>query len=321
LDPDPRASFRRRFHAYNVATGGERVGKSYRFLHHLIVCGICIAGHARFLARWHEACNLMHRRRRATAIRPPAARSRPCVCEAGRATYGILLARRTLSPMQSPLAPVDDAVRQQRAATPPLRLPVHTLPQPDETTCGPTCLHAIYRYWGEEALLTDVIARMHRLEQGGTFAVFLGCDALRHGYRAAIYTYNVTVFDPTWFTQPGIDIADRLARQRDAKSDFRLQSVTEGYLEFLRRGGRLRLADLSAALVRGLLRFKLPIITGLSSTYLYRARREYGPNDTPDDVRGMPVGHFVVIAGHDEVRRRVLVVDPYQPNPYGRSHE
>ena len=98
-------------------------------------------------------------------------------------------------------------------------------------------------------------------------------------------------------------------------------NVTEGYLEFLRRGGRLRLADLSAALVRGLLRFKLPIITGLSSTYLYRARREYGPNDTPDDVRGMPVGHFVVIAGHDAVRRRVLVVDPYQPNPYGQSLE
>ena len=223
--------------------------------------------------------------------------------------------------MRSPLAPVAGEAIGSPGGAGPLRLPVQTLPQPDEVTCGPTCLHAVYRYWGEEALLTDVIARMHRLEQGGTFAVFLGCDALRHGYRAAIYTYNVTVFDPTWFTQPGVDIAERLARQRDAKSDFRLHAVTDGYLEFLRRGGRLRLADLSAALVRGLLRFKLPIITGLSSTYLYRARREYGPNDTPDDVRGMPTGHFVVIAGHDAVRRRVLVVDPYQPNPYGQSHE
>jgi hypothetical protein len=202
-----------------------------------------------------------------------------------------------------------------------LRLPVHTLPQPDEVTCGPTCLHAVYRYWGEAEVLTDVIARMHRLEQGGTFAVYLGCDALRRGYSAAIYTYNVTVFDPTWFTQPGVDIAERLSLQSEAKKDFRLRTVTEGYLEFLQRGGRLRFADLSAALVRALLRFRLPIITGLSSTYLYRARREYGPADTPDDVRGVPVGHFVVIAGHDAVRRRVLVVDPYQPNPYGKSLE
>ena len=35
-----------------------------------------------------------------------------------------------------------------------VRLPVRTLPQPDETTCGPTCLHAVYRYWGETVLST-----------------------------------------------------------------------------------------------------------------------------------------------------------------------
>ena len=69
------------------------------------------------------------------------------------------------------------------------------------------------------------------------------------------------MFDPTWFTQPGVDIAERLARQRD-KPTSGCSAVTEGYLEFLRRGGRLRLADLSAALVRGLLRFKLPTSPG-----------------------------------------------------------
>ena len=200
-----------------------------------------------------------------------------------------------------------------------LRLPVQIRPQPDETTCGPTCLQAVYRYWGAEEPLADVIARTERLQEGGTFAVFLGCDALRRGYRAAIYTWNVTVFDPTWFTGD-VDIAAKLAQQSEVKRDPRLQTVTTGYLDFLAGGGRLRFADLSLLLVRALLRFKLPIITGLSSTYLYHARREYGADDTPDDVRGRPVGHFVCIAGHDPVRRRMLVVDPYQPNPYGRSH-
>ena len=38
---------------------------------------------------------------------------------------------------------------------------------------------------------------MHRMEHGGTFAVFLACDALRKGYCATIYTYNLMVFDPT----------------------------------------------------------------------------------------------------------------------------
>ncbi len=202
-----------------------------------------------------------------------------------------------------------------------LRLPLRMLPQPDETTCGPTCLHAVYTYWGGNVSLAEVIARTHRMEHGGTFAIFLACDALRHGYQATIYTYNLTVFDPTWFA-PGVDIAGRLQQQREAKThDARLQHVTEGYLEFLRLGGRLRLTDLSRPLIRGLLRRKLPIITGLNSTYLYRAVREYGPNDEPDDIRGLPSGHFVVIGGYDRKKHSLLVVDPYDLHPYGPTHE
>ncbi len=147
---------------------------------------------------------------------------------------------------------------------------------------------------------------------------------LRHrvvGYRARIYTYNITVFDPTWFTRPRTDIAARLARQREQKDDARIRHATEGYLDFLRLGGRLRLASLSHHLLGGILRRRLPILTGLSSTYLYRSARESEADGVPDDIRGQPVGHFVVIAGWDDARRRVLVVDPYQPNPYGPAHE
>lgn len=201
------------------------------------------------------------------------------------------------------------------------RLPVETLPQPDETTCGPTCLHAVYRYWGEREPLDQVIARTYRLEEGGTFAVYLACDALRRGYAATIYTYNLMVFDPTWFTTPGVNISERLERQREVKMDHRLQAVTPGYVEFLRLGGRLRFRDLSPALIDKILRRRLPIITGLSATYLYHASREYGPNDEKDDVRGLPTGHFVVIAGYNARRRCVLIVDPYEPHPHGPSHE
>jgi hypothetical protein len=201
------------------------------------------------------------------------------------------------------------------------RLPVQTLPQPDETTCGPTCLHTVYTYWGETEPLETVIARNYRMQQGGTFAVFLACDALRQGYRATIYTYNLMVFDPTWFGGGNVRIADRLQLQRALKPDVRLQQVTPGYLDFLSLGGRLRFVDLSPTLIHKILRRGFPIITGLSATYLYHNPREYGPNDTKDDVRGLPSGHFVVIAGYNAARRKVLVVDPYQPHPYGNSHE
>jgi hypothetical protein len=196
---------------------------------------------------------------------------------------------------------------------PTLCLPVKILPQPDETTCGPTCLHAIYRYWGKDEPLEAVIARTRKLEPGGgTFAVFLACDALRKGFQATIYTYNLMVFDPTWFTS-GVDLAERLRQQREVKMDPRLQHATEGYLEFLELGGQLRLTDLSRPLIHGFLRRGLPILTGLSSTYLYRAAREFGPHDLPDDVRGHPAGHFVIIAGYNRKERTLLVADPYGP--------
>lgn len=204
---------------------------------------------------------------------------------------------------------------------PRIHLPVVMLPQPDETTCGPTCLHAVYHYWGRQEALPAVIARTGKLERGGTVAVFLACDALRQGFQATIYTFNLPVFDPSWFVND-VDIGARLLRQRDEKPhDQRVQEVTAGYVEFLRLGGRLRLKDLSRYLLRGLLRRGLPIITGLSSTYLYRAMREYGPSDAPDDIRGRPGGHFVVLAGYDRPARTVLVADPYGPHPYGATRD
>jgi hypothetical protein len=198
------------------------------------------------------------------------------------------------------------------------RLPLAILPQPDETTCGPTCLHAVFRYWGDDEPLADIIARTYRFQHGGTLAVFLACDALRKGYRATIYTYNITVFDPTWFTGE-VDIAERLERQRRLKSDFRLQHATTGYLEFLRLGGELSFAELNVSLVHGLLRQRLPVITGLSATYLYGAARET-EDGTTDDIAGTPAGHFVVLAGFNTERRTFLVADPYQRTPYEPPH-
>ncbi len=194
-----------------------------------------------------------------------------------------------------------------------LRLDI--LPQPDDSTCGPTCLQAVYRYYGQDLPLADVIASVPALEGGGTLAVLLACDALRRGYRATIYTYNLHVFDPTWFTSE-VDLAERLRAQMALKDDARLRQASEAYLEFLRYGGRMRQRDLTSALIRRHLNKGTPILCGLSATYLYGQMREVG-GDTliDDDLRGVPQGHFVVLCGYRPEQRTVLVADPYQENP------
>ena len=112
--------------------------------------------------------------------------------------------------------------------------------QPDSTTCGPTCLHAVYRYFNDPIPLHQVIAEAKQLEGGGTLAVYLGSHALARGYKATLYTYNLRIFDPTWFLPGNQQVADKLKRQREYKSGVAgLEVVTDAYLEFLNLGGRI----------------------------------------------------------------------------------
>lgn len=191
------------------------------------------------------------------------------------------------------------------------------LPQPDDTTCGPTCLHAVYRYWGEEITLDQVVGEIEPLPGGGTLAVTLACHALRRGFDAEILTYNLQLFDPTWFSQP-VDLAERLRAQQHAKRGRKLTLATEAYLEFLRLGGTLRYQELTPALLRHFLDREVPILTGLSATYLYGCAREH--RDVYDDIRGHPTGHFVVISGYDHAQQELRVADPLTDNPAFDPH-
>ena len=194
------------------------------------------------------------------------------------------------------------------------------LPQPDNTTCGPTCLHALYRFHGADVQLEEVIETTPKLEEGGTLAVLLGCHALERGFDAHIVTANLQVFDPTWFLADAPPLSDRLSRQMEFKTSPKLQLATRAYLDFLRLGGTIGMQDLTSSLIRKYLKRQVPILTGLSATYLYRCAREFGPDCDLDDLRGVPAGHFVVLCGYDKKNRQVLVADPFLAHPFGPDH-
>jgi hypothetical protein len=196
----------------------------------------------------------------------------------------------------------------------PLVLDMHH--QPDDASCGPTCLHAVYQYYGDSVALDDVIAEVEPLETGGTLAVLLALHALRRGYRATIYTYNLQLFDPTWFLEPAVDLTERLEVQAAEKEDPTLRFATAAYIDYLERGGVVRFEELNPQLLRGHLEANQPILTGLSATYLYGCARERGWDHLEyDDVRGHPTGHFVVLGGYDAETDEVHVADPLQDNP------
>ena len=154
------------------------------------------------------------------------------------------------------------------------------------------------------------------LDRGGTLDVFLANHALERGYKVTLFTYNLEIFDPTWFSLPNEEIRARLAAQATVKPRWRrLQAATRGYDEFLRLGGKLKLRDLEPSLLRKFLKRGIPVITGLSATYLYRAMRDIPETNADDDVRGEPVGHFVVLTGYRKDTREILIADPLKSNP------
>lgn len=201
------------------------------------------------------------------------------------------------------------------------RLPLDMLAQPDDTTCGPTCLHAVYRFYGSSLTLEEVAAQIPRLPAGGTLTAILARHALGLGYRATIHTYNLQVFDPTWFSLGREALISKLEARELHTRGSKAAVAASAYLDFLREGGNFRFEDLTTGLIRHYIEDRgLPILTGLSATYLYRSPREFGPDMQFDDVRGEPSGHFVVLCGYNRSTRDVLVADPLYPNPFAPTH-
>ena len=69
------------------------------------------------------------------------------------------------------LIPEDRRVEHGRVAH---ELRVQRFLQPDDSTCGPTCLRKVYDFYGVEVDEASVLGEIDRNEDGGTLAVFLG---------------------------------------------------------------------------------------------------------------------------------------------------
>lgn len=193
-------------------------------------------------------------------------------------------------------------------------LPIGPFAQPDDVTCGPTSLRKVYGYYGLDLPLDEVIAEIDRNEDGGTLAVFLGVAALRRGFDATIYPYDLRVFDPTWKRLAPAGLARKIRLRIPHMKSRKAARSAAAYLEFVRLGGTVTFEELTPALLKRILDRDHPVLAGLSATHLYGFARERHDPDThelvDDDIAGDPTGHFVVIAGYEGRGRRFSIRDP-----------
>jgi hypothetical protein len=191
--------------------------------------------------------------------------------------------------------------------------------QPDDVTCGPTCLRKVYHYYGLNVPLEELAAEVERHEDGGTLAVHLGISALRRGFRARLFSYNYRIFDPTWVGLPMEALAAKIRLRIPHLRKQKPKRAAEAYLHFVEQGGEIAFDELGPRLLKSILNRDHPVLAGLSATHLYRMPREsQEPGSAQlvdDDVGGDPVGHFVVISGYGRHGRRFTVRDPSAHGP------
>jgi hypothetical protein len=196
-----------------------------------------------------------------------------------------------------------------------IELPVQIQRQPDYTTCGPTSLHALYSYFGDDVTLPQVISEMKMHSTGGTVSVHLGVHALRRGYEATTWVSNVNYWDPTWFERE-TDLAAKLRARFAAKGwhqSERHAAALAGVEEYLAHGGKYAWGDLTPQRIADVLAQGLPILAGTNGVYLYQCMRE--TESGPNDITGDPYGHFIVVCGYRSSDDSVSVADPLMDNP------
>lgn len=188
--------------------------------------------------------------------------------------------------------------------------------QPDDTTCGPSCLAQVAASFGVQASVPDLVAGLTRLQHGGTLGVFLALRAMDLGFRAAVYPMGLKVFDPTWWDLDPAALVERLHRRRAAVSTAIDREVIDAWIRFIEQGGAVRFEELTPGLMCAIINRGHPIICGLNVTWLYRESREQD-DGRPDDIGGEQVGHFVTIAGYGASGANFDIRDPHWEAPFG----
>ncbi|MEZ4873089.1 MAG: hypothetical protein R2827_12790 [Bdellovibrionales bacterium] len=137
-------------------------------------------------------------------------------------------------------------------------------------------MHSLYTHLGLNISIDEIIKNVKYTQGGGTLGVLLGQEAQSQGLQAVIYTHNLMVFDPSWFDLTNEELIEKLLLQAKSKKDNKVIEASLYYAEFLKNGGDILFENLKPEFLYKTLSKYGPVICGLSATYLYMSKREFG---------------------------------------------
>ena len=111
------------------------------------------------------------------------------------------------------------------------------------------------------------------------------------------------------------ELINKLNLLHEAKTSRKLRTAIKAYVRYLELGGEITFEMLTESLLKKYFDQSLPILTGVSATYLYDTKREIsvGSKTVYDDIQGEPTGHFIVLQGFED-EKHIKVADPFTDN-------
>jgi len=188
-------------------------------------------------------------------------------------------------------------------------IPLEPVCQPDECSCGLSCLKMVLACHGRSFFHDDLNELTPPNPDIGLYDSHLGLAAIQLGFAATIYTYNYRIFHPIWNRLSRKDLMGKLATRQMCAMTPQQALAAELYIEFLRAGGELLFYPLSRELILAHFNRDLPLIAALDMSFLYDCMAFY------DEFSEHRATHFVVLHGYNPEDNTFFISDPWYSIP------
>ena len=165
--------------------------------------------------------------------------------------------------------------------------------QPDNITCGPTSLRMVMNYYGKEVSHEDVMEHFTIFPGIGVLDPHIAMAAMNYGFNVKIISYNYRVIHPSWESLSSDMLLKKLQDYMPEITNYKDSVSASGYINYLKRGGRIEYYPLSKELIVSYLKEGQILIAALDMEYLYEGTVDWSAA-APE-----PSSHFVVVHGYD----------------------
>jgi len=188
---------------------------------------------------------------------------------------------------------------------PSVSLPLERYAQPTNVTCGPTSLRMVMNYY-DKPVSQEEIMRHFTLYPGiGVLDPHMAMAAMDYGFKVKTISYNYRVIHPAWEKLPPDSLLAKLQAYLPQIKNYKDSVAAAGYIQYLKRGGRIEFQPLDRVLIVNYLKQGMPVIAALDMEYLYAGTIAWSAGK-PEHAT-----HFVVIHGYNAAKDEFEISDPW----------